>query len=227
MRSPLWIFLFGGLLITGQAIATEEAGPLPIQGSPEAGKELVMKGNPNKSRVIACQSCHGRRGRGNPQAGFPRLAGLSSEYMLRQLQDFATGKRSNHPAMADVAKGLSKQEMRDASAYYAQQGMPPSEQDTGQGELWQKGKRLTLHGAKDKALPACSGCHGPYGKGSPPRFPQLGGQHATYLEKQLADFAQGTRRNDPAGMMRTIANKLSLDERQAVAEYFSHPSGKP
>src|SRR5262249_46156675 len=41
----------------------------------------------------------------------------------------------------------------------------------------------------------CAACHGEGGRSSAPAFPNLAGQQAEYLQKQLIDFAKGRRRN--------------------------------
>lgn len=52
-----------------------------------AGKGLAANGNSNGAP--ACSACHGDQGEGRPDAAYPRLAGLNSGYLLRQLNDFA------------------------------------------------------------------------------------------------------------------------------------------
>ena len=54
-----------------------------------------------------------------------------------------------------------------------------------------------------------------------PLFPVIGGQQKAYLVKQLKDFKEGKRANDPAGMMAMVAKGLSDKEIEAVAEYVS------
>ena len=68
-------------------------------------------------------------------------------------------------------------------------------------------------------LPACAGCHGPDGAGMPSQFPRLSGQFADYVETQLKLFRAGGRANDPNGMMRGVAARMSDQEMKAVAEY--------
>jgi cytochrome c553 len=50
--------------------------------------------------------------------------------------------------------------------------------------------------------------------------PVLKGQRASYIERQLAAFAQGIRRNDINEQMRTIAGQLTPDEMHALADYY-------
>ena len=71
-------------------------------------------------------------------------------------------------------------------------------------------------------MPACTGCHSPDGQGNAAAgFPHLGGQHASYIEKQLTDFREGDRTNDGDSMiMRGIAAKMSNKDIKALASYI-------
>ncbi|MGH8645271.1 MAG: c-type cytochrome [Gammaproteobacteria bacterium] len=64
----------------------------------------------------------------------------------------------------------------------------------------------------------CAACHGPDGNSLAPQWPKLAGQHAAYLEKQLADFKAG-KRADPA--MGPVAASLSDDEIPDLAAYYA------
>ena len=63
----------------------------------------------------------------------------------------------------------------------------------------------------------CAACHGPgsHKLGAP----ALKGQHAAYIERQLAAFAEGDRRNDIDRQIR-IAEQLTPGEMHAVAGYY-------
>ncbi|HEY9531985.1 MAG TPA: c-type cytochrome, partial [Burkholderiales bacterium] len=67
--------------------------------------------------------------------------------------------------------------------------------------------------------PACAGCHGPAGAGIPAQYPRVAGQFAEYVSAQLRLFRDGARANDPNGMMRGVAARLTEREIRAVAEY--------
>jgi cytochrome c553 len=65
-------------------------------------------------------------------------------------------------------------------------------------------------------------CHGPSGAGNPgAKYPALRGQQSMYVVKQLQDFRSGTRSNDPAKMMSSIAARMSDADINAVAEYIA------
>ncbi len=65
----------------------------------------------------------------------------------------------------------------------------------------------------------CAGCHGMDGNSANPEWPNLAGQHAKYLEKQLKDFKAGTDRSNPtmAGMVAALSEADMAD----LAAYFS------
>jgi cytochrome c553 len=70
-----------------------------------------------------------------------------------------------------------------------------------------------------KGIPACISCHGATGEGNAAAgFPRLAGLNAGYLSAQLAEFASGQRQSP---VMQPFAKIMSLDGRNAVAEYFS------
>ncbi|WEN15657.1 c-type cytochrome [Rhodanobacter sp. AS-Z3] len=70
-----------------------------------------------------------------------------------------------------------------------------------------------------KGAVPCMACHGLDGAGQAAAgHPRLAALDATYLQKQLDDFAGGARSN---AIMQPIATALTEDERQAMANYYS------
>lgn len=200
------------LLLAG---GTATAGALE-----DGGRLLVEQGNDRGA--VACAGCHGVDGAGMDAAGFPRLSGLPSSYLAKQLMDFASGRRSS-PVMAPIAKALDGQEIKAASDYYA--ALPaPQTLVTGRAErpVAGDGEQLALRGDWPRGIPECVSCHGPGGVGVGDPFPRLAGQHASYLANQLRAWQAGERRNDPADLMSGIAKRLDEKQVKAVAEYFAH-----
>lgn len=205
-------------LMVAPALAAEHA---EMKGNAEAGKQIAAQGLEDNPLVMACQSCHGMDGSGNPTANFPRLAGQNTEYFVKQLEDFASGDRANYPTMKNIAGGLSEQQMWDVAAYYGSKKISVEGADASQAVM-KLGERIAKQGLAEKDVPACTSCHGPEGRGVPPVFPQVGGQHASYITKQLNDWQSGDRANDPAQMMKDIAPKLSDEQKKAVGAWFSN-----
>ncbi len=64
----------------------------------------------------------------------------------------------------------------------------------------------------------CAGCHGPTGTSLAPIYPNLKGQKAAYIVKQLKAFKDGSRK-DPT--MNAMAKPLSDADMANIAAYFS------
>ena len=64
----------------------------------------------------------------------------------------------------------------------------------------------------------CSACHGMDGNSVNPEWPNLAGQHETYILRQLKDFKAGTRQNP---LMSPMAMILSDEDMADLAAYFS------
>lgn len=65
----------------------------------------------------------------------------------------------------------------------------------------------------------CAGCHGPQGVSINPDWPNLAGQHATYLAKQLHDYKTASTRN--AALMTPMVVQLSDDDINDLAEFYA------
>jgi len=170
-----------------------------------------------QAKSALCGSCHGVDGN-SPLAMNPKLAGQSAKYMVKQLQDFKSGARPG-ATMAAMVLSLSDQDMEDIAAWYS------SQQPTMQGadpESIELAERLYRAGNSEIAVAACSACHSPTGKGNAPAgFPSLSGQHAEYTLQQLKDFRSGVRQNDASEIMRTVVERLTDKELEALASYVS------
>ncbi len=65
---------------------------------------------------------------------------------------------------------------------------------------------------------SCAGCHGAAGISANPMWPNLAGQKAAYLAKQMKAFRDGTR-NDPT--MSAMAKPLTDADIDNLAAYYS------
>ena len=76
--------------------------------------ERLYRGGNLATGVSACSACHGPGGMGNTAAGFPRLAGQHSAYIVDQLKKFRTEERHNDVGamMQDIAKRMTDAEMQ-------------------------------------------------------------------------------------------------------------------
>ncbi len=198
------------------------AGMLVLSAAP-AFAQNDAKADPAKGQSIAsqvCAACHAADGNSTAPAN-PKIAGQFPEYLHKQLVDFKAqaGKKParENPIMNGMAANLSEADMKNLAAYYAGQKLKPAAASDKQ--LAALGEKLWRGGNLANGVAACSGCHGPAGAGIPAQYPRLAGQYAEYIATQLKGFRDNARANDPNGMMRNVAARLSEREIRAVAEY--------
>jgi cytochrome c553 len=181
------------------------------------------QGDSVKGQAIAttvCAACHGPDGN-SPIPANPRIAGQPAAYIAKQLADFqASGGKDAARAsafMSPIVANLSKEDMLNLGAFFSQQKAGIS--GTTDRRLAETVQKLYRGGDTARGIPACSSCHGPTGAGIAAQFPRIGGQHASYIETQLLAFRSEARKNDPAGMMRSIATKLRDQEIKALGQF--------
>jgi cytochrome c553 len=179
------------------------------------GAQAAGDAKAGEAKTAVCMACHGPAGNSLVPT-WPKLAGQHPEYLYKQLMDFKSGARVNE-SMGPQVIPLNEQDFADLAAYYALQTQVGGTTDPAAAEL---GGHLFRGGNAEKGIPACTGCHGPSGLGvGAAKFPRLAGQHATYLESSLKLYRDGTRVNDPNGMMRDVAARMSDAEIAAVSQF--------
>lgn len=207
---------FSGLLAATLGLALLPS--LPTFAATNAlGARIAQQGI---NGVPACASCHGQQGEGNIAAGFPRLAGLGEDYLLEQLNLYASDKRQN-PIMSPFASKLSAQQRQAIASYFAHlPGAQSAELPPVGNAADAQAKQLLTQGDWSRNLPACFTCHGPGGIGVAPHFPSLIGQPPAYLATQLTDWRNGKRPPGAGEMMSVVAKKLTPDEIIALTHYL-------
>ncbi len=96
--------------------------PLPENTTPKKylarGEQLYRGGDFNK-HITACIACHGPKGTGNAEAGFPALSGQHATYTHQQLQLFKDNKRKNdlNGIMRDISKRMDADDMEAVAQY--------------------------------------------------------------------------------------------------------------
>jgi cytochrome c553 len=168
-----------------------------------------------------CAACHGPDGNSTIPAN-PSLAGQHASYLVKQLNNFKAGADGKpalrqNAVMNGMAAPLSEDDIKTLAQYFSKQTLKP---DVAKDEkLVTEGRKIWRAGDLKKGIPACAGCHGVAGAGLPAQYPSLAGQHPDYIIAQLQQFRDGVRANDPEGMMRMIAAKMTDKQMSAVAEY--------
>ncbi len=165
--------------------------------------------------TAACAACHGADGNSGSPAN-PKLAQQHPDYIVKQLQEYKSGKRAN-AVMSGMAATLSDADMKNIAAWLTtQKAKPGFAKDK---ELVSLGERIWRGGIADRNIAACAGCHSPNGAGIPAQYPRLSGQHADYTAAQLVAFRDGVRKNNL--QMSQVAAKLNDREIKAVSDYVA------
>ena len=208
----LFALLLAAALTTPAAfVLAQDAAPKPAAA--KAAKPDLAKGE--ASFAGACAACHGADGNsGTPLK--PILAQQHPQYLVKQLQEFKSGKRAN-AVMSGMAATLSDEDMKNVAYWlHSKTAKPGFAKDK---ELVALGERIYRGGIADRQVAACAGCHSPNGAGIPAQYPRLGGQHADYLSAQLSGFRDGLRKNNL--QMSQVAAKLNDREIKAVSDYIA------
>ena len=181
--------------------------------SAKAAKPDLAKGDAAYTAV--CAACHGADGNSGTPAN-PKLSQQHPQYLVKQLQEFKSGKRNN-AVMKGFAATLSDDDMKNISYWVA--AKPAKAGFAKDKTLVTLGEKIYRGGIAERQVAACSGCHSPNGAGIPAQYPRVAGQHADYAIAQLIAFRDGARQNSLP--MAQVAAKLNDREIRAVADYMA------
>lgn len=198
-----------------------------IEYDPEYGEEINQ----------TCAACHGEYGEGAPDGEYPRLAGLSRGYIIKQLRDFKSRSRLNIPMFPyTTERELPEEDLNVIATYLTQiklpNKLPPITDENNFDALsrLEKSKLVVnialLEGNRrtGKRLyeRECSTCHAEdgYGKAAD-LIPQLAGQHSEYLRRQINKFRKGERLHADNPGDQAIFRLISDDEIQDILSYLS------
>lgn len=191
------------LLCTGGPVAAAE-DELPV--TPEA--------------YVYCTVCHGIQLMGNPIIKAPRMSGMETWYIEKQLLDFKEGLRGTHDddlsgiEMQPMAAALSGDQIRKAATFVAAT-RSPAPVPTVDGDI-NHGRSL---------YSSCAACHGRNGEGNETLgTPSLTIPDDWYLVTQLRNYKSGARGNlagDTYGMQMRSATR-SLNDDQDIIDVVSY-----
>ncbi|HLS17647.1 MAG TPA: c-type cytochrome [Paenalcaligenes sp.] len=197
-----------GVGLLGQGAWAEDLDP-----------EAIERG---KAAAATCVACHQADGSGMNNEGaepWPRLTGLHPDYIVTQLTDFKEGRRTN-ASMQPFANMLDDEQVHDVAVYYSSLEVAADASVEASEALLERGRELALNGDWDRYIVACVSCHGPGNHGVGSTFPNISGQHPAYIVKQLQAWKEGERENDPLGLMKSIAQRMTQEDMQAVAAWL-------
>jgi len=195
-------------LIGAAALATLSLSVFAQPAKPDLRRGAELFGQ-------TCIACHGADGN-SPTVANPSIAQQHPEYTLKQLREYASGKRQN-PIMSGFATALSDQDKIDISFWLATQTKTPGYARN--KETIELGERIFRAGIAGRKVPACMACHGPVGSGMPALYPRLAGQHAEYTADQMRQFRSGARNNNAP--MSGIARHMTDAEIDAVSDFIA------
>lgn len=179
----------------------------------QAAKPDLAKGSALFGQV--CVACHAADGNSTTPVN-PKLAQQHPEYLVKQLQEFKSGKRDN-AIMKGFAGTMSDDDMRNVAYWLASQKAKNGSATN--KDLVVLGEKIYRGGIPDRQIAACAGCHSPNGSGIPAQYPRLSGQHADYTAAQLTSFRDGVRKNST--QMAQVASKMNDREIKAVADFVA------
>jgi cytochrome c553 len=183
------------------------------QAPPPPLAPITLEGDAPRGKVLAvtCAGCHGVPESHNayPSYHVPKLGGQNADYIEVALLGYRRGTRS-HPTMQAQASSLTDQDIADVAAYFAAR--------TGEAEAGRSSaSKVEIEKGAGRAV-ACTQCHGQDGVSSAPQFPNLAGQHESYLLQALKQYQTGQRYDI---LMAPMINTLDAEAVTELAAYYS------
>lgn len=210
--------MFPRLTFIALAAALQVSASAHSHGVAEkVSKVMALHPDRDRGRTLyakRCSRCHGPQGWGDGFEDIPSLAGQQELYLVTQLEEFATRKRSGSTMHAATATPdvNNPQAMRDLAHFLNSMPVNPDPEHSedrisaGGGSLYQRN---------------CARCHGSGARGSSmDPVPALAGQHYDYLMIQLKSFAKGHRGQVDSPVIDFGAG-LSDEQQSAIADYLS------
>jgi len=156
--------------------------------------------NPKGERkaLQLCAVCHGPVGL-SMRPDSPNLAGLSANYLSRQLKKYREGERT-HALMNVVSKQLSDEDIENLAGWYSSIEI----------ETFPAGER--------KSSQDCAACHGLEGIPNNPDVPILAGQPLFFLIDRLKKLKTGEASHQA---MAEIAKTLDDRDIENLAAWYS------
>lgn len=218
---------------TAPAAAAPVAAAEPVAPAAPPGVKADLETGQQINGV--CAACHGPLGQGGKKGEYPRIAGLSFDYLKDQLLKFKARKRINLPMFPyTLERELSDDDVVHIAAYISQlklETKPPvfKEDEDALVRLQMMEKVFNVPrvegdveaGAKMYKT-ECASCHGAQGQGKK-GMPMLAGQYTQYLKRQIGLFVKGDRIHDEDLKDRTedVLNQLKPEEVQNLLAFFS------
>lgn len=218
MSTKFRLKAFFGLRTLVLATLASISGVALTQQSPQPPlAPLTNEGNVDNGKRLAatCAGCHAIPGYRNAYPSFhvPKLGGQNADYIEIALQGYRRSSRE-HDTMHAQAAVMTDQDIADVAAYIA------SLENSDEEGISRASDALVRAGEEKSAT--CAPCHGPAGIAPSSQWPNLAGQHASYLEHALRQYKNGER-NDL--VMAPMAAPLDDAAIRELAAYFAAQPG--
>jgi cytochrome c553 len=179
--------------------------PLTIEGDAARGQGLAF----------TCIGCHGIDTAVNayPTYHVPKLGGQNGDYIEIALQGYRAGTRSHGTMQAQTAS-LTDQDIADIAAWFTSLDNAPA---TGISSA----SADAILAGEQKSM-TCQSCHGTDGRAVSPQWPNLGGQHQSYLLESLKQY-QRADRTDP--VMGPLVSQLDEETLRQLASFYAAQAG--
>jgi len=217
LRTKIVVFIAAVSALAASVIsldaAAQQAAAKAAAVPPPPLAPLSTQGDATRGAVLGetCKGCHGVPGSHNayPSYYVPKLGGQNLEYIEIALQGYRRGTRS-HPTMQAQASSLSDQDIADLAAFFSTWAGEP---ETGKSDA----SAHEVNEGKQKAA-VCQQCHGEAGVASAKQWPNLAGQHFSYLEQALNQYKSGERADLLMSQQVAALDEAAIEE---LAAYFS------
>ena len=182
--------MFGPKALAAVVLLCALAAPVRAQSPapPAPLAPITLAGDAARGAVLAqtCTGCHGIPGYFNAQPAYhvPKLGGQNADYLEVALQGYRNGSRA-HDTMHGQAAQLSDQDIADVAAYFASIDGEPATGTLSAGSE-------AIAAGQEKSM-TCQACHGANGIAGSPQWPNLAGQHHSYLVEALKQYQRAER----------------------------------
>ena len=179
---------------------------MPVKGNAKAGKKIANQ---------RCVGCHGEGGNSFLDE-FPSLAGQNYQFLYEATLSYNNGKRKNK-IMQNAIKGLSKNDIKNLSAYYATQ------KPTAPVMAAEVDPSDPMQAAAAAARP-CYGCHGKDGNSSIAGNPNLSGFTPEHLKTAITQYQTDERKHQ---LMKSFVSDLDSGQVELISIHYASQEPKP
>ncbi|MCU7808709.1 MAG: c-type cytochrome [Candidatus Thiodiazotropha sp. (ex Semelilucina semeliformis)] len=185
-----------------------------------------------------CAGCHGEYGQGGKEGEYPRLAGMPSAFLAKQLHLFRDRKRPNLAMVEYIDdRQMPDEDIQDISHFLEKivlkTKLPPADESQAGFNAYERlleSKRLMqiplapgdVAQGKKQYRKECGSCHGRDGLGDMEKaVPMLAGQYTNYLWRQVKKYREHIRIHDEEAPEEELLKEFSDEELTDIFAYLS------